>query len=307
MKNADMTLGPALFVIFLCMLFGGNGVAMKFSYTGLGPFTAAGIRFTLAASLLILWARYKSIPLRLDRTQRRLILVQCGLFMVQVSGFHLGLNNTTASHAALVANALPFMVLILAHFFIPGDTITLKKGAGILLGFIGVVVLFFDEPDLNADLQTGDLMVLTAVVCWSISAVYVKRIIDRFSAVQITLYPMITGIPFFFIAGFIWDSAMVTEVTPTVVKAIIYQGAVTAAFGFVAWNTMLKRFGATALHSFIFIVPLAGVSFGVTFLDEPVTPHLLTAIACIVVGIVVVNLRKRKKMPIVPPHRPPFN
>ena len=307
MKNADMTLGPALFVIFICMLFGGNGVAMKFGYTGLGPFTSAGIRFTLAASLLILWARYKKITLKLDKTQWRLILIQCCLFVTQVSGFHLGLNHTTASHAALVANVLPFMVLILAHFFIPGDTITLKKGAGILLGFIGVVVLFFDEPDLNADLQTGDLMVLTAVLCWSVSAVYVKRIIDRFNAVQITLYPMIMGIPFFFLAGFVWDTPMVTRVTPTVVKAILYQGAVTAAFGFVAWNTMLKKFGATALHSFVFIVPLAGVSFGVTFLNEPVTPHLLTAIACIVVGIVVVNFRKRKKMPIIPPHRPPFS
>ncbi|MCG8635883.1 MAG: DMT family transporter [Desulfobacterales bacterium] len=306
-KNADMTLGPALFVIWLCMLFGGNGVAMKFSYTGLGPFTAAGIRFSLAAALLILWARYKKIPLQLDREQWRLILVQCGLFVIQVAGFHLGLDNTTASHGALVANVLPFMVLILAHFFIPGDTITLKKAAGILLGFIGVVVLFFDEPDLNGDLRTGDLMVLTAVVSWSISAVYVKRIIDRFNTVQVTLYPMITGIPFLFLAGFVWDTAMVTRISPTVVKAVVYQGAVTAAFGFVAWNTMLKRFGATALHSFVFIVPLAGVSFGVMFLDEPLTPHLLTAIACIVAGIMVVNLKRRKKTPVVPPHRPPFN
>ncbi len=302
MKNTEMTLGAALFTVFLCLLFGGNGVAMKLSYTGLGPFTAAGIRFTLAASLLVLWARYKQIPLKLSRFQWRLILVQCGLFIFQVSSFHLGLANTTASHGALVANALPFMVLILAHFFIPGDQITLKKGLGILLGFFGVVLLFFDEPDLNADLQKGDLIVLAAVVCWSISAVYVKRIIEHFHVVQLTLYPMLLGIPLFFINGFIWDTTMVTSITPTVVKALFYQGAVTAAFGFVAWNTMLKKFGATALHSFVFIVPLAGVSFGVTLLNEPVTPHLLAAIGCIVAGIVVVNMRRRKRPPVTPIH-----
>lgn len=307
MKNADMTPGAALFVIFLCMLFGGNGVAMKLGYTGIGPFTSAGIRFTLASVLLVFWAWYKNIPLKMDRDQWRLILAQCILFVVQVAGFHLGLDKTTASHGALVANVLPFMVLILAHFFIPGDRITLKKGSGILLGFIGVVFLFFDQPDLDADLKTGDLLVLTAVVCWSVSAVYVKRIIDRFNAVQITLYPMVFGVPFFFAGGVLWDSAMITTVTPKVVKALVYQGAVTAAFGFVAWNTLLQKFGATALHSFVFIVPLAGVSFGVAFLGEPITPHLLVAICCIVAGIMVVNLRKRKKSPVVPSHRPPFS
>ncbi len=301
-KNADMNLGAALFIIFLCMLFGGNGVAMKLGYTGLDPYTSAGIRFTLASSLLIFWAKYKQIPLKLDASQIRMISIQCVLFLVQAAGFHLGLNHTTASHGALIANVLPFMVLILAHFFIPGDRITLKKAVGIILGFVGVVVLFFDEPDMNSDLQKGDILVMGAVVCWSISAVYVKRIIDRFNATQITLYPMSFSIPFFFIIGYIWDAPMVTDVTPTVVMAIFYQGAITAAFGFVAWNTMLQRFGATALHSFVFTVPLAGVTFGVLFLNEPVTPHLLTAIVCIVAGIVVVNMKRRKKTPAVPLH-----
>ncbi|WDP93296.1 MAG: DMT family transporter [Desulfobacter sp.] len=302
MKNGDMPLGAALFTVLLCILFGGNGVAMKLGYTGLGPFTSAGIRFTLASCLLIFWARYRGITLKLSPLQWRLVSVQSLLFVCQVSGFHLGLKDTTASHAALIANVLPFLILILAHFFIPGDRVTPKKGVGILLGFIGVVILFFDSPDLDADLHKGDIIVLSAVVCWSVSAIYVKRIIDHFHAVQITLFPMMLGLPLFFLNGWIWDGTMVAQVTPTVVKAILYQGVITAAFGFVAWNTMLQKYGATALHSFVFIVPLAGVTNGVIFLNEPVTPHLLGAIGFIVVGIVVVNLRWRKKPPAVPIH-----
>ncbi|MCG8684170.1 MAG: DMT family transporter [Desulfobacterales bacterium] len=275
---------------------------MKLGYTGIGPFTSAGIRFTLASILLILWARYKSIPLKLTPTQWRLILFQCFLFIFQVSCFHLGLANTTASHGALIANILPFMVLILAHFFIPGDRITIRKGLGILLGFIGVVILFFDAPDLNTDLQKGDIIVLTAVLCWSVSAIYVKRIIDHFDPVQITLYPMVLGIPVFFINGWLWDEIMIYQITPTVIKALLYQGAIIATFGFVCWNTMLRKFGATALHSFVFIVPLSGVTNGVIILDEPVTSHLLMAITFIVIGIVVVNFKRRKKTPAVPLH-----
>ena len=300
MRNTDMTLGASLFTLTLCLLFGGNGVAMKLGFTGIGPFTSAGMRFILASLALLIWARIRRIPLKLSQDQFWMILVQCGIFTGQVSLFHLGLNQTTASHGALISNVLPFMVLILAHFFIPGDRITLKKGLGVCMGFIGVVILFFDRPDLSSDLKNGDFIIMGAVLFWSVSAVYVKRINAHFHAIQITLYPMIFGIPLFLTAGYVWDDVMVAAITPTVVKALAFQAFVTTAFGFVAWNTLLQQYGTTALHSFIFIIPLSGVWCGVYFLDEPVTSHLLGAIIFIVAGILVVNLKRRKRPPVMP-------
>ena len=299
-KDADITLNASVFTVFLCLLFGGNGVAMKLGFTGLGPFTSAGIRFSMAATALFLWAWYKKIPLTLDKRQWQLILIQSVLFTFQLSCFHIGLARTTASHGALISNVLPFVVLILAHFFIPGDRITLKKSVGVLLGFIGVILLFFDAPGLNSDLQKGDMIILCAVISWSVSAVFVKRIIAGFHVIQITLYPMVFGIPFLFMMGLLWDDPMVLSVTPTVVKALFFQSFVATAFGFVAWNTLLQRYGATALHSFIFIIPLSGVFLGVMVLDEPVTPHLLASVGFIVAGILVVNIRKRKKISVFP-------
>ena len=298
-KNADMTLKASLFMVCLCTIFGGNGVAIKYSLTGLGPLTSAGIRFSMGSLVLYLWARYRGIPLALTRKQMGLILIQGCLFSLQCSCFHIGLNRTTVSHGALISNVVPFLVLILAHFFIPGDRITLKKGLGIFLGFLGVVLLFFDRPDLNADLQSGDLIVLGAVVSWSVSAIYLKRIIHQFNAVQVTLYPMMIGIPMFFLGGFAWDDPMVISITPLVINALLFQSIVTTSFGFVAWNTMLSEFGATAQHSFLFIIPLSGVFFGVMLLDEPVTAYLLGAVGLILTGIMVVNMRKRKVPPLM--------
>jgi drug/metabolite transporter (DMT)-like permease len=294
-KNTEMTIKASIYTICLCFLFGGNAVAIKLGLIGLSPFTSAGIRFSMAVFALLLWAWYKKIPLGLDRNQWPLVMVQSILFTIQISCFHIGLGKTTASHGALIANVLPFMVLILAHFFIPGDRITFKKSMGVILSFIGVMLLFFDEPDLNSDLQKGDMIILCAVFTWSISAIFLKRIISGFHVVQITLYPMIFSIPFLFLGGLLWDDPMVKFINPTVVKALLFQSIVTTAFGFVAWNTMLQKYGASTLHSFMFIIPLSGVFFGVLLLNEPVTSHLLASICFILAGIVVVNIRKRKK------------
>ncbi|HKL01399.1 MAG TPA: DMT family transporter [Desulfotignum sp.] len=300
MKDAEMTVKASMFTVFLCVLFGCNTVAIKTGFTGLGPFTSAFIRFSIAAVTLFLWARFRQIPLAMTKNQIRLLSLHCVLFTIQVGLFHLGLARTTASHGALIANVLPFMVLILAHFYIPGDRVTWRKGMGVTLGFIGVALLFMDEPDLGTDLKTGDIIVLGAVLSWSISAVYLKRIIEDFNAIQVTFYPMVFAIPFLFAGSVIFDHVMVTQVTPLVVTALLFQAFATGSFGFVAWNSMLQKFGASSLYSFIFIIPVAGVAAGVLLLNEPVTRHLLAAISLIVAGIMVVNIRRKKKPPVVP-------
>ncbi len=292
-NNDDLTVKAAALTIFICVLFGANPVAIKFSLTGLGAFTAVGIRFSIAAIVIFTWARVKTTPLRLNKKQLYQMVILAAIFVVQLSCFYQGLSKTTASHGALIANVLPFIILVLAHFFIPGDTISLKKGIGITLGFIGVLFLFFDEQDMTGDLKKGDLIVLAAVFLWGASAIFVKRIIAEYNAIQITIYPMIFGTPFFFLGGFLWDDQMIHMINPAVVKAILYQSIVTASFGFITWNSLLRKFGATALHSFIFIMPLAGVLFGVLLLKETITPHLVISIAFIVAALI--HHQKNKK------------
>ncbi|MGD8669395.1 MAG: DMT family transporter, partial [Desulfobacterales bacterium] len=82
--------------------------------------------------------------------------------------------------------------------------------------------------------------------------------------------------------------------------ALLYQSLVTAAFGFVAWNTLLQKYGAVALHSFIFIMPISGVALGGLVLGEPITVKILIALALIVAGILIVHLKPRKAEPVYP-------
>ena len=51
-SNNKMALGSSAFTAFLCILFGANAVAIKFSLTGLGPFTNAGFRYPVEGRFL---------------------------------------------------------------------------------------------------------------------------------------------------------------------------------------------------------------------------------------------------------------
>ncbi len=141
-NNNQMTLGASFYAIFLCMLFGGNAVAIKFSLFGVGAFTAAGLRFGISALVIFIWATFKKQPLRINKKQALQLFILSQFFMMQSIFLYLGLTKTTASHGVLITNLLPFFVMVMAHFFIPGDHITFKKVLGLMCGFLGVVLLF---------------------------------------------------------------------------------------------------------------------------------------------------------------------
>ena len=288
-RNDNLTFKASLYTAFLCILFGANTVAIKISLAGVGVFTNAGIRFALASIALVLWAKITKQSLSFNRYQGYKLLILSLIFTFQLSAFYYGLSMTTASHGTLISNLLPFVVLILAHFFIQGDRISINKIGGIALGFMGVLFLFFDYHDISGNMMIGDVVIVIAVCLWGCSAVYTKRVICEISVIQITLYPMIFGTPLFFVAGFLWDAQMLKVIDSTIIHSIFYQSFITAAYGFIAWNRLLCRFGATAIHSFVFIMPVSGIFFSVLLLDEPLTLNIILSIVLIIVGMVIVN------------------
>ena len=300
LSNQDIPLSAALFTGFLCTLFGANAVAIKYSLSGIGPFTAAGLRFSIAAAAIYFWARFTGRPFALRKGQASQLLFISVVFTLQLGLLYLGLEKTSASRGTLMVNLQPFFLLLLAHWFIPGDRITRKKILGLIMGAAGMVLVFSGKKGITADVQIGDFMILITAFLWAVNTVYTKRIIHLFSPFQMVFYPMLFCTPIFLLAGYLWDAEMIIHLDGKVLVSLLYQSLVTASFGFVAWNTMLLKYGAVALHSFIFIMPIAGVLLGGLVLGEPITWELLLALVLIVSGIVIVNFGSRRYSQIFP-------
>jgi len=287
----------------LCFLFGANTVAVKISLTGLGVFTAAGVRFGTASAVLLLWVWLRRDSIRIDRHQAVRLLAISAIFVVQLTLFYTGIQKTYVSRGTLLANMQPFFVLFLAHFFVPGDRINRRKLLGICLAFAGVALVFFGSPTLTEELRNGDMIILAAAFLWACNGVYTKNLLAGLRPTQLVLYPALFGTPVFFAAALLTETLPAESPNPTVTAALIYQGLVATAFGFVAWNTLLRRYGAVAMHAFIFIMPVAGVFLGNRILDEPITANLWAALVLICSGILIVNTRPRRRPGIVHPGR----
>jgi drug/metabolite transporter (DMT)-like permease len=302
-SNQDMSFLAALFVIFICTIFGSNAVAIKITFHGLGVFTTAGMRFSIAAIVIFLWAKTTGQPLNLKKIQVRQLFILSLLFWGQMTLVYFGLSKSYASRGALLANLLPFFILFLAHIFIPGDRITPRKFFGILLGFAGVAFIFMEKEGITSDFRIGDTFILMGTFIWACSAVYLKKIISDYNPYQIVLYTTLFSTPLFFLEAFLWDAPMIARLDIRILGALLYQSIITASFAFVAWNTMLQKYGAVALHSFVFIMPISGVALGGLVLGEPITPKIIVALALITSGILVVHRKPAKPAPAYPIRR----
>ena len=300
-SNKQFSLRDSILAVFLSTAFGANAIAIKFAFAGLGAFTTAALRFSIAAVIIFVWARSTGRKVTLKSGQYRQVLLLGLIFAIQLSLIYKGLSYTEASRAVLIINLHPFFLLFLAHYFIPGDRFTLQKLFGLILGLAGLAIVFLDKGATSSQLRYGDLMVLGATAIWAFVTVYLKRIIHTFEAYQIVLYQMIISSPIFLLEGFLFDGNMFIAFNWKVAGAMLYQSVVTASFGFIAWSTLLQKYGAVSLHSFLFIQPVAGVLISSMLLGEILTINILMALLLIAVGIIIVNLRS--KIPFYPLRR----
>lgn len=293
LTHRPLSLMASVLAIFLCVLFGANVVAIKFALTGLGTFTSAAVRFSIAVVAIYLWARFTHQSIHFRKGQAHQLLTISILFVAQIGLFYVGLSKTFASRGALIVNLVPFLVLLLSHFFTRDDRITLGKLFGILMGFSGILFLFLEKRDISGELKSGDILICCATLLWACGGVYTKKIIQNYRPFQITFYPILFAVPFLYICAFLFDKPMMKDPGGGVLAAILYQGLITGSFGFVVWNVLLQRYGAVSLHTFLFIMPVVGVFLGGLLLKEPITGNILMALALIGTGIFITQLKKK--------------
>jgi len=295
-----MTATGALAALSLCILFGSNAIAVKMSFSGLGVYFASVVRFSIAALCLALWATLTGKTLGVPKKDWFNLVVISLTFSMQLLLFYTGLSMIPASRSSIIINLQPFFVLVLAHFFISGDRITLRKAIGIVLGFAGIAFIFSDKSALAGPPGTGELIVLCGAFLWGANAVYTKRVIHRYRTVQVAFYPMVAAVPISALGSFLFDGKLVYAFDATIALSLFYQSVIVATCGYVAWNYMLKRYGAVSLHSFVFVMPVTGVILGGLVLDEPISSHLVAGLVLIVAGLLTTHIKREVEPPVTP-------
>jgi len=285
-------LSGMLLLVVLCLLWGANMVSIKVSIQGVPPVMSAAIRSAFAALILWAYARTKSERVFLDARHWIHGLVLGGLFGTEFLVLYWGPRFTDVSHAVIFLYSQPLWTALLAHFLLPDDRLQPSKSAGMVLSFVGLVLVFGSRSnDLGPLYWVGDLMEVVAGFLWAATTVYIKKFISsrEVSHFQTLFSQLFFSIPVL-VAGvllFEWNQPVV--LSPVVVGALFYQTAVVAAFSYLFWFWMIHRYQVSQLASFTFLTPLFGVILSGVLLHEPLPLMLWAGLGLVAGGIYLVN------------------
>ena len=288
-----LTAGAAGLLLGLCILWGGNLIAVKVSNRGFPPALAAAIRSAGAAALLAAWAALRHQRLWVSRRVTIDGMVIGALFGAEFLCMFIGVTYTSASRATILAYTTPFWLVLGAHALFADDRLSVNKVLGLLLSFAGIVAVFgAHSSDLGPHHWLGDLLELGAAFFWAATTLYVKRMTVReeLTALQLLFYQLAFSAPLLLVAALVLERGRLTIAwRADSVLSLVYQTVVIAAVSYLAWFWLIQQYRVTSLGSFTFLSPLFGVILGGVLLGEELPALLWLGLALAAAGIYLVN------------------
>src|SRR5947207_1955429 len=132
--------------LILCGIWGSTWLFIKLGLADLPPLTFAGIRFLLAS--MILTAIVLARGVRWPRGREEWILIAIvGIlqFTLNYGLVFWGEQHIPSGLAAVLQSTFPAFGLVIAHFYLPGERMTLLKVMGVLMGIVGIAIIFSDQ------------------------------------------------------------------------------------------------------------------------------------------------------------------
>jgi drug/metabolite transporter (DMT)-like permease len=293
MQSADRALPPAAapLAVLLCLSWGFNQVAIKLALPEIPPLIQAAFRSTVAALIVVLWARLRGVSLMKTRGALVPGIVAGALFALEFVLIFRGLLFTAATRASVFIYTAPFFVVFGARWFLPDERFDRMQWIGLLLSFAGIVVAFgVPTPGGDPRELVGDMMLLGAGAAWGATTVVIKGTrLAQAPSEEILLYQLIVSAPVLILSALLAGERMHALPSAIPVVSLLYQTVWVVTLTYMAWFALIARYSASRLSVFTFLTPLFGVAAGHFVLEEPLTGGFATAAAFVVLGLILVN------------------
>lgn len=230
------------------------------------------------------WGTGRLRGFRIAPDEWRPLIVIALIFTAQIATMNVGTALTSAAHGSVVLNLYAVHTVVLAHFLIPGDRLTLRRLAGVLVAYGGIVLLFAGEGGGAGASLLGDTIVFVSAFLLAERTVYLARAVHHLDPVKLLLSQAAIGVAIFLVLSLLLESAP-TRWTLQLAGSLAYQGALIAGFCFIINLWLLRRYRPSGLAVFFLSQPIFGVFTAALFTGDPLTFTLLVACLAVVAGI----------------------
>ncbi len=288
----DRALAYAAFAA-VCIVWGTTYLAIRVAVTTMTPFLLTGARYLFAGVVLFIVARLHgdAIP-----RSRRVLgdLVLCGVLMVAIGNLSVVWAEqwVPSGFAALFVGTAPFWATLIELLRRSGERLDLRRGIGMLLGFLGVAMLVTPRgagKAFDTRFVIGALVIQAGCIAWQYGTIRGKHALADIPPLMSSALQMLAGGIVVTLAGVALGELPRFHSTPRTFAALAYLSIFGSVLAYTSYVYAARHLRTTNMSLYAYVNPVVAVILGWFVLHEQLTWVSVTAMVVILGGVAMVQ------------------
>ncbi len=270
---------------------------IKIAMREVGPVTLVAFRAVFGLLFGVVVILIQRVPL--PRTWREWSpLFVVGLTNIAIPFFLIswGELHIDSAVASILDATVPLFTILIAHFMLQDDKITLPKMLGLVTGFMGIIILMSKDIGASSSSLLGQVAVIVASVFYAISAIYIRKVTVDTPGILRSAGPLISASAVMWLGAFVFESPVQVPQLGITWLALLFMGVLGSGLAFMMAFYLIHEIGPTRMSMVTYLFPLGGVILGVTFLREQLTWQIIAGAVIIISSLVIANWEPRNKL-----------
>ena len=279
--------------VLLCLIWGSTWLAIRAGLESLTPLISSGLRFIIASIGIFIIMRLRGMNLQVDRLAIKLYLIM-GVFsfFIAFGLVYWGEQYVPSGLASVLFGVYPFFVAIFSYFFITEETIGTYKTIGMILGFIGIIVIFSDTfgSDLSMNVLGMIAIVLSGII-QAANAVLVKKKGKNLNPLSMNFIPMLIAGVALIVLGLLFEDLSKIKFDHKAIFSVLYLALFGSILTFTTFYWLMKKINIVLLSLITFITPIVALFLGWLIYNEQLTSENIIGAIMVLIGLLIANLQ----------------
>ena len=282
--------------IALGLIWGSNFIFMKWTTALISPGQVVLVRVVIGFIPVLCYAVItKQLQLKHSRYFLHFFAMSCMAAVVYYYGFAKGTSLLPSGIAGAVSGAIPLFSMIAALLFLSDETISKNRLIGIIVGFIGVLIIARPfQGNLSDSFVEGVIYMVVGSISFGVSFVYAKNFITplEIPAAALTTYQLFFAVV---VLSITTDLDGITTILTDPVATwslILGLGLFGTGIAYILYYYIVSRLGAVVSSSVTYLPPVVALIIGGLLLQEDIEMRDYLATMLIFLGVFIVNKKQ---------------
>ncbi|MDA9268687.1 DMT family transporter [Gammaproteobacteria bacterium] len=284
-----MELKNWILLILLGAVWGSAFMFIKISADDFGPILLVNLRLLLAGALFLPFLLQKKY-LAYFKSHFSGILI-LGIFSnaFPFTMFSYASLGATSNMLGILNGTTAFMTMVVAYFWLK-ESITPKQIFGIILGFLGILVLV--NPANGSATLGASGFALVGALSYSFSGVYIQKYQLNANKFVLIGWAMLFGglfltpLSFFNLPDEMPDN--------NAIAALLWLGIVSTGIAYLGYIRLIEQIGAVRTSTVTYLLPVFSIIWGSIFLQEKITWIIFGGFIFVMIGMYFANNKNTK-------------